>query len=101
MTWLEGPGLMTTPPMTPGPDKTGPIPPRATRTEMSIQEMEKIQREEQAEGGSGGGGGSGYGPAGSGNGQTAPPATISFPLQAPAVTTPITINPNQPQGPPQ
>jgi len=105
MKWLEGPGIMTTPPMTPGPDKTGPIPARPTRTEMSVQEMEKIQREEAEQSGGTGGTGGGLGSGGSassssGSGQAQPPATISFPLVPPAVTSPITINPNQ-QVPPQ
>jgi pilus assembly protein CpaC len=45
--FIEGPGVLTQVPRTPGPDKTGPLTPRAVRTEMSVQEMEQIQRMEQ------------------------------------------------------
>ncbi len=47
--FLEGPGVTTQSPQTPGPDKTGAPPPRAPRTEISVQEMEQIQRMEQLE----------------------------------------------------
>lgn len=47
--FLDGPGVPTTAPRTPGPDKTGPPPARPARTEMPVQELEKIQRDEQAQ----------------------------------------------------
>jgi pilus assembly protein CpaC len=108
MTWLEGPGIMTTPPRTPGTDQTGPVPARPVRSEIPVQEMEKIQREDEAEkssgqsssSGSGYGSGSGSG-TGGGSGSASPAATITLPMQSPPVTNPITINPNQQQVPPQ
>lgn len=45
--FIEGPGITTEPPRTPGTDKTGASPPRPVRTEISVQEMEQIQRVEQ------------------------------------------------------
>lgn len=44
---IEGPGISTQAPRTPGTDKTGPGPARPARTEISVQEMEQIQRIEQ------------------------------------------------------
>lgn len=106
LTWLEGPGVMQTPPRTPGTDQTGPTPPRVIRSQIPVQEMEKIQREQEAAkgetagaGGSGGAGG-GFGTGGA-SGAAPPAATITLPLQSPPVTNPITINPNQQQVPPQ
>jgi pilus assembly protein CpaC len=48
--FLEGPGIMNTPPRTPGTDKTGPAPARAKRSEIPVQEMEKIQKDQQGQG---------------------------------------------------
>ena len=45
--FLEGPGVATTAPRTPGKDKTGPPPALPQRNQISIQEMEKLQRDEQ------------------------------------------------------
>ena len=42
--FLEGKGVMTEAPRTAGPDKTGVPPMRAGRTEVSVQEMENIVR---------------------------------------------------------
>lgn len=39
---------MTTPPQTPGPDKTGPPPVKPARNEIPVQEMEKFERDQQA-----------------------------------------------------
>lgn len=47
MSFLQGPGVSTTPPQTPGPDKTGPLAPRPQRSEITVQEMEQIQKQEQ------------------------------------------------------
>jgi len=86
--FLEGPGVMTTAPRTPGMDKTGPPPERPTR-EISVQEMEKIQLDEQRQALLNGSipvtSGSSFGVGtGSGNGEvTAPPPIVTLP--APAV----------------
>jgi pilus assembly protein CpaC len=104
MTWLDGPGVMQTAPRTPGTDQTGPVPARVTRTEIPVQEMQKILLDEQAAkaggdsaGTAGGfGSGGGYG-GGATNGASSAAPSITIPLQAPAVTNPITI----PTGPPQ
>jgi pilus assembly protein CpaC len=45
--FLEGPGILNQPPRTPGTDQTGPAPARAKRSEISVQEMERIQRDQQ------------------------------------------------------
>jgi pilus assembly protein CpaC len=45
--FIEGPGVLTQAPRTPGTDKTGPSAPRPVRTEISVQELEQIQRLEQ------------------------------------------------------
>jgi pilus assembly protein CpaC len=45
--FLEGPGVLTQAPRTPGTDVTGPPPPRSVRSEISVQEMEQLQRVEQ------------------------------------------------------
>jgi pilus assembly protein CpaC len=97
LTWLDGPGVMQTPPRTPGTDQTGPVPARATRTEIPVQEMQKILLDEQTAkaGGDATGSTGGYGSGTSGASSGAP--SITIPLQSPAVTNPITI----PTGPPQ
>jgi pilus assembly protein CpaC len=45
--FIQGPGVLTQAPRTPGTDKTGPLTPRPVRTELSVQEMEQIQKMEQ------------------------------------------------------
>lgn len=45
--FIEGPGVLTQAPRTPGTDKTGPLTARPVRTEISVQEMEQIQKLEQ------------------------------------------------------
>jgi pilus assembly protein CpaC len=62
--FIQGPGVLTDPPRTPGIDKTGPGTPRPPRTEVSVQEMQQIQRAGQA----------------AQQGQTAPPASSGPPL---------------------
>jgi pilus assembly protein CpaC len=42
--FIEGPGILTQPPRTPGTDQTGPGTPRPIRTEISVQEMQQLQR---------------------------------------------------------
>ncbi len=42
--FIKGPGILTEPPRTPGVDKTGPGPVRAPRTEISVQEMQQLQK---------------------------------------------------------
>jgi len=54
MKFLEGKGVMTEAPRSPGTDKTGPAPVPAQRAEISVQEMEKFERD-QAGAGSGSG----------------------------------------------
>jgi pilus assembly protein CpaC len=44
LSFLQGPGIMTTPPQTLSVDKTGGVAARAPRTEISVQEMEQIQK---------------------------------------------------------
>jgi pilus assembly protein CpaC len=46
--FLEGKGILNEPPQTAGPDKTGPATPLPQRDEISIQEMEKLQRDQVA-----------------------------------------------------
>ena len=50
--FLEGPGIMKTPPRTPGTDVTGPLPPRSERTVLPIQEMKQFNESEAARGSS-------------------------------------------------
>ena len=50
--FLEGPGILNQPPRTPGTAQTGPAPARQKRSEISVQEMEKIQRDQQSSGSS-------------------------------------------------
>ena len=48
--FLDGKGVLTSnPPQTPGPDQTGPPPAKPRRDSLSLQEMEKIQRDWQAQ----------------------------------------------------
>ncbi len=42
---LEGPGILNQPPRTPATDTTGPAPVRPKRSEMSVQEMLKLERD--------------------------------------------------------
>lgn len=49
VSFLQGPGIMTQPPQTPGIDKTGGGAPHPPRTEISVQEMEQIQRADQVQ----------------------------------------------------
>ena len=53
--FMEGPGIMSTPPRTPGSDVTGPPVTKPRRTEISVQELQSIelsQKGGQAQGGS-------------------------------------------------
>jgi pilus assembly protein CpaC len=43
--FLEGAGIVTQAPRTPGTDVTGPAPPRPRRAEVPVQEMQQIQRD--------------------------------------------------------
>ena len=47
--FLEGKGVPATAPRTPGKDITGPPPAISQRNQISVQEMEKLQRDEQAQ----------------------------------------------------
>jgi len=47
--FLQGPGVLSTPPQTPGPDKTGPVPVKPKRDEIPVQEMEKLERDRQSQ----------------------------------------------------
>jgi pilus assembly protein CpaC len=49
LSFIQGPGVMTQPPQTPGVDKTGGPPARTPRTEISVQEMEQIQKADQVQ----------------------------------------------------
>ena len=49
LSFLQGPGIMTQAPQTPGPDKTGNAAIRPPRTEISVQEMEQIQKADQVQ----------------------------------------------------
>ncbi len=49
LSFLQGPGIMTTPPQTPGVDKTGGAAAHAARAEISVQEMEQIQKVDQVQ----------------------------------------------------
>lgn len=42
--FIQGPGILTQPPRTPGTDQTGPGPVRPPRTEISVQEMQQLQK---------------------------------------------------------
>ncbi|HVV46341.1 MAG TPA: pilus assembly protein N-terminal domain-containing protein [Bryobacteraceae bacterium] len=42
--FLEGPGVLTQSPRTPGTDQTGPGPARNARTEIPVQELEQLQK---------------------------------------------------------
>jgi len=77
--FLNGPGMPTAAPRTPGTDQTGPPPARPARSEISVQEMEKIQRDEQVDIQQSGGGSSSFG----GGGAPAAPQTISLPSSVP------------------
>lgn len=82
--FLEGRGVMTTAPRTPGTDKTGPVPARPNRNEISVQEMEKIQLEEQRELLQNGGGSSSAGGYGNSNGINSGAApTVTLPVTTP------------------
>jgi pilus assembly protein CpaC len=48
--FIKGPGILTQPPRTPGTDQTGPGPARPPRTEISVQEMQQIQKINQQQG---------------------------------------------------
>jgi pilus assembly protein CpaC len=45
--FIQGPGILTQPPRTPGTDQTGPGPEKPVRNEISVQEMQQIQRVNQ------------------------------------------------------
>lgn len=42
--FIQGPGILNQPPRTPGTDQTGPGPVRLPRTEISVQEMQQLQK---------------------------------------------------------
>jgi pilus assembly protein CpaC len=66
--FIAGPGILTQPPRTPGGEQPGGATSRAPRTEISVQEMESIQRAEQVQA-----------PAGAGGGAAAPLPTVNVP----------------------
>ena len=92
-TFLEGPDVPQEAPRTPGTDKTGAPPPIPVREAISVQEMEKIQRDEQIQAqqnGSGAiSGGFGSEAGGGGGGAPSSPAapTVTLPLSIPGGTT--------------
>jgi pilus assembly protein CpaC len=45
---MQGDGILSTPPRTPGPDKTGPPSVKPSRDEIPVQEMEQFEHEQQA-----------------------------------------------------
>lgn len=45
--FIKGPGILTEAPRTPGPDQTGPPPPAPNRSQITIQEMEDLQKATQ------------------------------------------------------
>jgi pilus assembly protein CpaC len=98
--FLDGPGVATTAPRTPGTDVTGPAPQKPPRTEISVQEMEKIQLEEQEQKKNGSGGtqsptnglGSNNGSGGGGGAGAAPAGTITLPIQVPMPANPGLVN---------
>jgi pilus assembly protein CpaC len=49
LSFLQGPGVMTQPPQTPGVDKTGGPAGPSPRNEISVQEMEQIQKADQVQ----------------------------------------------------
>lgn len=77
--FLEGPGVLTQAPRTPGTDQTGPGAPRPLRTEISVQELEQLQKAGQAPR---------VGPADSQSGNM-PLPTGASPGFTPAVTQPL------------
>lgn len=77
--FIEGPGIATAPPRTPGTDKTGAPPPRPVRTEISVQEMEQIQRMEQQQSAPAGAAAPGSLPVVNVPGVNAPPVPNSTP----------------------
>jgi pilus assembly protein CpaC len=71
--FLKGDGILNVPPQTPGPDKTGPVSMRAPRESISVQEMEKFQKDLQNQT----------------NSVTPPtPAALGVPLAGPTTTPP-------------
>lgn len=96
--FMEGTGILNTPPQTPGPEKTGQPSVKPTRERISVQEMEKIDQGTQnqtaappaAQGfaplGASGGGGAGGGGAQGGQDQAGSSGT-SAATGAPAKTT--------------
>jgi pilus assembly protein CpaC len=73
--FISGPGILTQAPRTPGVDQTGPGPLRAPRTEISVQEMQQLQKAGQQV---------------QTQGQTAPPSLLGPALiMSPAVTQPL------------
>lgn len=88
-TFLTGKGVPFMAPRTPGRDKTGAPPALVPRNEISVQEMEKLQRDEQAQALN-----AGTGATSDGSTVSAPPA---FMLPGAVTTSPTT----QPQGPSQ
>lgn len=46
--FMEGPGILSHPPQTPGTDQTGPAPGKPRRQELPVQELRQLEREEQS-----------------------------------------------------
>ena len=86
--FLTGPGVATSAPRTPGKDQTGPSPATPKRNEISIQEMEKLQRDEQAQAQNNAAGAYDSGAANATSAMTLPNSITSSPV-------------TQPQGPTQ
>ncbi len=69
--FIQGPGILTQPPRTPGTDQTGPGQARPPRTEISVQEMQQLQKSSQQ-------------------------VQQGLPVQQPSTVNPLSINPAQP-----
>jgi len=92
MTFLNGPEVGKTMPRTPGEDKTGALPARPVRDSISVQELEKIERDElvQSQQSLSNGGGTGTGSSSSSAGSLGSALTGSTPTTNPSGTNNVT-----------
>jgi pilus assembly protein CpaC len=77
--FIEGAGILTQPPRTPGTDQTGPGPARSVRTEIPVQELEQLQKAGQGP----------QGGAAASQPASQPTPTGALPGFSPAITQPM------------
>ena len=93
--FIKGPGILTVPPRTPGPDKTEPPAVKPQRAEIPVQEMEKFERDQATP--AGGNQAPAFNPLGGAQGNSGSGGGTGATPNAAQTTTTLGINSSTPQ----